>query len=254
MSVPAVFRPPDWAAAATLKSEYPGATVLAGGTALQPLFNSAALRPTTVLTLGGISPVAVSRQDGVTRFDALTTVSAAFADPHLAGLFPSRLGWFATPAVRRRATVVGNLLAAVGGRRDLAVLILLADGHLITRSSTNAHEIGLDQVLRQGLAQDEVVTGLRVLVPQRLHYARVAVRATSAPATAAIAAGLTSAGTRVVIRIGNGIPSLVPVAAAHLTQSGAGAEFTEAVEAAAGEFARRPLGVLAARCYRAFHE
>ncbi len=171
-----VLRPATWAEAEAMHREHPDATVLAGGTALLPLFNTGALRPATLILLGGIAPEAPRIRGGRIRFDARTTVQEAKT---MAPLLPEDVAWFATPAVRRRATIVGNLLAAEGGRRDLAVPLLAADAVLLTPSGG----VRLDEVLN-GTAPG-LVTAVEADIPQRLRYARTGVRpAVSAPEAA----------------------------------------------------------------------
>ncbi|ROO86654.1 CO/xanthine dehydrogenase Mo-binding subunit [Actinocorallia herbida] len=173
-----VLRPTSWTEAAALLRAHPDATVLAGGTALLPRFNTGGLRPSTVILLSGISPEPPRIGDGRIRFDARTTVGEART---VARCLPEDLGWFGTPAVRRRATVVGNLLAAEGGRRDLAVPLLAVDAVLLTPEG----DVGLDEVL-DGAAPG-LVTAIETDVPRRLGYARTGVRPSVAPPEAAVA-------------------------------------------------------------------
>ncbi|MFC5750657.1 molybdopterin cofactor-binding domain-containing protein [Actinomadura rugatobispora] len=173
-----VLRPRTWAEAEAMYREHPDAIVLAGGTALLPRFNTGTLRPTTLIPLSGIAPEPPRIREGRIRFDARTTVHRARTIAHL---LPEDVGWFATAAVRRRATIVGNLLAAEGGRRDLAVPLLATGAVLITPEGA----VGLDEVLSG--TDPGLVIAVEADIPRRLRYARTGVRPTVAAPEAAVA-------------------------------------------------------------------
>jgi len=272
------LRPTTWDQAVRLRTAHPEATVLAGGTALQPLFNAGALRPASVLSLAAIEPrepVQLTSERSGVRFDALTTVHQALTNPLLERLFPDReLRWFGVPAVRHRATLVGNLLAP-SGRRDLAVLLLLADARLQLRSGDGERELGLADLLAASsrltpspsrltpslIGPDELVTAVTVSLPDHLRHARAAIRASVAPAAATVAVALTALGPRVVLSIGGRI-GRVPAAERRWMDDGANVDLAAAVRGAARvwsgdrrdedtEYAVHAAGVLARRCHRA---
>ncbi|MFJ5840400.1 molybdopterin cofactor-binding domain-containing protein [Streptomyces shenzhenensis] len=190
------LRPATLAEALQMHADHPDALVLAGGTGLQPLLNSGALRPSRVLDLGSLTDGRMIRAvgDGHLLLGPAVTVAAA-ADGTLAPVLADVVTGFATPAVRRRATLVGNICHR-RGPRDLAAVLLALDARLST-GLPDAGELG-PALPFTGAPPAGLVTGLAVTLPHRFAYRRLAVREHTAPTLLALAVSELPDGTRVV--------------------------------------------------------
>lgn len=97
----------------------PGAALLAGGQSLVPLMTRRLVRPDLVIDLNGVAGLAaIEETETHLRMGALVRLEQARTHPlvqrHLAVL-AAALRHVANPAIRRRGTVVGNLVANTTG-------------------------------------------------------------------------------------------------------------------------------------------
>lgn len=207
-----VVRPRTWDDAVRALVEHPEAWIVAGGTGVQQVVKAGSLPPAEVIALDRIrrSPRETAG-GGAVRLDALTTVHEAFTDGDLAPLWSTvDARGFATPALRRRATVVGNLLHAAGPR-DLASALLLAEGVVEARGSGTDRDLSVADLLAgaDALRPDELVAALRMTVPQRCVLERFAARRVSARTVATVGVAWTEGGHRAVLGLQGRAPTRV---------------------------------------------
>lgn len=151
-----------------------GAVVVAGGTGLQPWLTATGTQPPALVHLGGVTEAwEVDRSARQTHLGAMVPVD----HPAFAACFGTEgAGWFATPAVRRRATVVGNVVSALGPR-ELGPPLLTLGGRLDGLDAAGeAWSRPLSEVLREGLPAGQLATGLAVHTPERVVYHRMSPR------------------------------------------------------------------------------
>lgn len=166
--------PSTWSEAAA-HAGAAGAVVIAGGTGVQPWLSVRTDPPPTALI--HLARVPEARQwdcaDGTVTLGALVTVD----NPAAAICFGSEgAGWFATPAVRRRATVVGNVVSALGPR-ELGAPLLALDAHLHGRTDTSAPWTrSIAEILRDGMPTGHLATAITANVPERIVYHRMSSR------------------------------------------------------------------------------
>lgn len=232
--------------------------VVAGGTSAQPVLTTRTAPPAALLHLSGLPGVAeVVVRDRRMRVGAMVAV----ADERLARLRPSQgFGWFATPAVRGRATLVGNL-ASPHGPRELVPLVLACGGMLDLVAADGARvrvRPDAGPVPPGALAE-----ALEVTVPERVAHARQAARARSSRAEIAVAA---ARGTGAGVVVSLGVPTadraarvvVVPVPEALLADPAAGRALAAEVRAAtasvgASDAVLDVVAGLAARVHRDLH-
>ncbi|GAA1017291.1 hypothetical protein Aple_033650 [Acrocarpospora pleiomorpha] len=257
----AYLRPVTIASALAARAELPDALVCGGGTAVQPAMNAGLLRPADVLDLGGLRDGAAidACGDRVRLGPVVRVAAAARAHALGAGVLDGMLRGFATPAVRERATLTGNLFQAPA---DLAVVLTALDGSLIAASAHSRRERVLPVTTADALEPDELAIGLDLAVPAAFAYERLAVREVAAPTLAAVAAALLADGPRAAVTgyrtstDAAGTVILCPGAVPHLADPAGEDGFAAAVVAAAAPpapYARRSVAALARRCHRRIH-
>lgn len=166
------LHPGSWAEAAELLAADPDAVVLAGGTGLQPALTSAVGPPSALVHLGRIPGArSVRLEDGVLTVGALVPVACPALAPWWGAEGPA---WFATPAVRRRATLAGNLASALGPR-ELGPMAVATGGTVEVRDAGGRRWVPVEELLRSGAGRG-VITAVRLRVPERVAHARIAVR------------------------------------------------------------------------------
>ncbi|MEO3857955.1 FAD binding domain-containing protein [Acrocarpospora sp. B8E8] len=252
----AYLRPTTIASALAARAELPRALVCGGGTAVQPAMNAGLLRPADVLDLGGLRDGAAidACGDRVRLGPVVRVAAAARAHALGAGVLDGLLRGFATPAVRERATLTGNLFQAPA---DLAVVLTALDGSLIAAGARSRGERRLPVTMASALRPDELAIGLDLTVPAAFAYERLAVREVAAPTLAAVAAALLPGGPRAAVtgyRAGTAVPC--PGAVPFLADPAGADGFAAAVVAAAAPptpYARRSVAALAHRCHRRIH-
>jgi aerobic carbon-monoxide dehydrogenase medium subunit len=167
-----------------------GSVVLAGGQSLVPLLNRRLVRPervidiTRIATLRTIEPSADSLQIGaavrlaeIERHPALTRL------PLLAEAIAST----ASPAIRNRATLVGNLVRA-NAMSELCVVCVALDARLVIGQSRSTRTIAVTDFLKghHASAVDACEIVLRLEIPwptgsSGAAFAEIAARAGTVP-------------------------------------------------------------------------
>ncbi|WP_435748124.1 FAD binding domain-containing protein, partial [Nocardioides sp. SYSU DS0663] len=238
------LHPSSWAEAAAVLAEDPHAVVLAGGTGLQPWLTASVTPPSALVHLDRIADARTTRRHGdALRVGALVRV----ADPALGPWWGSEgAGWFATPAVRRRATLVGNLASALGPR-ELAPVALATGGVAETWGRAGVRTVPVADLIAGGAGRD-LVAAVVLQVPTRIAFERVSARARMSRVELGLAAAR-GPGCGAALVAGTGGPAL-PVAAAGAVLEDADGEagLVEAVvrPAAAAPLPDHPQAVLAA--------
>jgi CO/xanthine dehydrogenase FAD-binding subunit len=149
---PAAFhyaRPDSVAAAVALLN--PRSQLLAGGQSLVPLLVRRAARPELVVDINRIPGLAdIDIEPGAIRMGALVRLEQArcadIVRTELAVL-AAALGWVANPVIRRRGTVVGNLVMNAPGAELPAVAVALGAQFLICGRDGNTATIPAHQPL-----------------------------------------------------------------------------------------------------------
>lgn len=160
--------PSSWAQADDSLAD-PTAVVVAGGTAVQPWLTATGVQPGALVHLDSIreSWSVHGTVDGL-RIGAMVPVD----HPALRPWFGDEgAAWFATPAVRRRATVLGNVVSRLGPR-ELGPVLVATGGRIDTRSDTHS----VENLLREGLPAGMIATHLELSRPEKISYRRIAAR------------------------------------------------------------------------------
>jgi carbon-monoxide dehydrogenase medium subunit len=204
------FRSVDAEAAALEQLAFLGddARILAGGTDLVLQHSRGEIAPVVMLYVGRIGSLRrITDEDGSVLIGALATHSDLQRDPRVATLFPSlveaaaTVGGWQTQAV---GTIGGNVCNASPAADTLPPL-LVADAEVELAAQRGARMAPLEDFVlgrRQiGRAPDELVTGLRLLVPAPRTgevYLKVAPRRAMEVALLGLAMRLTLAASGVV--------------------------------------------------------
>jgi hypothetical protein len=212
-----------------------GGQIIAGGTALQPAMNTSRAWSADLVSLAAVPGAWELSQPDTGRVRIGAMVPVAELDAY--GLAPR---WFATPAVRRRATLVGNLVHG-SGLRELVPLVIACGGELQWR--------GVDGMVTEAAGSDgpsgSVATAVELLVPAVLLHRRAAVRATLArPICAVTLAELDGA-----VRVVTSAPGSPCEVVTGLDSSSDAAQFVDAVVASARRIDTGRLSVLARRIH-----
>lgn len=166
------LHPRSFAEAADLLAADPAAVVLAGGTGLQPALTAAVVPPSALVHLDRIEEArTVRRHDGVLTVGALVPVAAPELAPWWGAGGPA---WFATPAVRRRATVAGNLVSGLGPR-ELGPMAVATGALAEVWSGRERRSVPVADLLAHGIGRG-VVAGVALRVPDRVTHQRLSVR------------------------------------------------------------------------------
>jgi CO/xanthine dehydrogenase FAD-binding subunit len=212
-----------------------GGQIIAGGTALQPAMNTSCAWSADLVALAAVPEAWALWQPDAGRVRIGAMVPVAELDAY--GLAPR---WFATPAVRRRATLVGNLVHG-SGLRELLPLVLACEGEL--------HWRGVDGMITEPAGSDgppgSVATAVELSVPAVLLHRRAAVRATLARPICAVTLAEHDGVVRVVTS-GTGAPCEV---VAGLDSYSDATQFVNAVVASAPGIDAGRLSVLARRVH-----
>lgn len=240
----------------------PGAVIVGGGTSVQPWLTRSGAEPSTLVHLGNVAGARtiepVRAGDGAprrVRIGAGVTV----ADRRLHRLFGgSEPAWFATPSVRRRATVVGNVVSGHGPRELVPVLAACA-ARIVLQSPTGARLLDITRVPPSGTGQGEVARAVEICLPDRTSYQRIALRPRVSRAEVAVAAAL-GHGCGASLTIGAGGRALVVDGAQDLLADprsadafAAAARRTCLAESITAAELLRLVGGLAERAHRDLH-
>lgn len=166
--------PDNWERAADALTD-PAAVVVAGGTSVQPWLTTSGATPSALVHLRAVREAwAVEPEAEKLRLGAMVAVD----DPALVDWFGSEgAGWFATPAVRRRATVVGNVVSRLGPRELGPVLVACGSRLRVMTAAGEMCWLPVDQIVQQGIRLDALVMQLDTHRPERISYHRVSPRA-----------------------------------------------------------------------------
>lgn len=239
--------PSSWADAASAVREE-GTVVVAGGTGIQPWLNTATDRPTALVHLSRVAQAwDAEHSAGELTIGAMVAVDHPVLTPCFGG---EGIGWFATPAVRRRATAVGNVVSRLGPR-ELATPLVALGARLHSHGHAGSWQ-SVEEVLREGLPPGRLATRLRLHIPERIVYHRMSARRRLSRVELGVCAAL-GPGCGAAIVIGSGAAAV----RVDTTDSGA-ANFVAAIRAQAAAMsdnARRIATVtaLAARVHRDLH-
>jgi carbon-monoxide dehydrogenase medium subunit len=152
-----------------------GATALAGGQSLIPLLATRSTMPTLLVDIGRIAELrTIEPTPRGLRVGAAARLAEIAGQASAAGLslLAEAIASVATPAIRNRATLVGNLVRA-SPNSELPVAVTALDARLILRGPEGVREITAETFFlgphRTAIADGEIVTS--VLFPMS-HAAR----------------------------------------------------------------------------------
>jgi xanthine dehydrogenase small subunit len=169
-ALPSVHSPHTLAEALALRASDPEATVIAGGTDLMVYANQRGTRFTRLLSLERVAELrTLARTESALVIGAALPLSAlAHAELPELPVLHSWLSLFASPLVRRRATLGGSLITAspIG---DAAPLLLALDARGVLASTRGTRSLPLDALFvgyrQSALAADELLTELHIPLP-----------------------------------------------------------------------------------------
>lgn len=155
-------RPGSVDEAVALLSDGAGTLILAGGQSLVPLLAQRILRPRLVMDINRIPGLdRIELESDHLRMGALVRQEQARQHPlvraEVCGLAEA-LGWVASPVIRERGTVVGNLMANAPGSELPAVAVALGARFAVRDRSGNRLLAAADLLGGVGLAADALVT------------------------------------------------------------------------------------------------
>ena len=150
----------------------PGTKVIAGGMSLLPLMKLRLASPERLVDIGRIAELKGIRRldDGRMEIGALTTYAELLESPVRAyGVLRDALPDIGDVQVRNRGTVGGSI-AHADPASDLPAVLLALDGEIVARSRKGERTIPADGFFTgsftTGLADDEIVTAIRILGPR----------------------------------------------------------------------------------------
>ncbi|SHK65066.1 CO or xanthine dehydrogenase, FAD-binding subunit [Pseudonocardia thermophila] len=227
------------------------AVVVGGATSVQPWLTSTGAQPSVLVHLRDVAGArSVDGMAGRLRIGAMVPVADPALRPVFGGTEPV---WFATPAVRRRATVVGNAVSPFGPREVVPVLAACG-ARLVVLAEGGTRSIDVTAVPPNGLEPGAVACAAELAVPERIAFRRVALRPRLSRTEIGVAAALGD-GCGAAISVGVGGPTLVVEGAAEFLRDPAGSPgFAAACCSAAPDPVRQLVGGLAVRVHRALHE
>ena len=160
-------------ALSVLKQQGEDAKVMAGGQSLIPLLKLRFARPAMIVDIGRLPAMnIIKRQNGHVAIGALVRHVDVERSKELAGWVPimaEAAHWIADPLVRNRGTVVGSVCHA-DPAGDWGSVMLALGADLVARSTTGERVLRASDFFRgpfrTALKPDEVVTELRIPVPQ----------------------------------------------------------------------------------------
>lgn len=143
-----------------------GAAALAGGQSLIPLLATRDTSPALLVDIGRIAALrAIERGPRGLRVGAAVPLAEIAAPAAAAGLplLAEAIASVATPAIRNRATLAGNLLRA-SPNSELPVAVACLDASLVLRGLEGEREISAEDFFigphRTAIAEGEIVTAV----------------------------------------------------------------------------------------------
>ena len=223
-----------------------GAKLLSGGQSLVPLLKLRLVRPTHLVDVGRIADLAYVRQDnGFLAIGGLTTHAQVAQSPLVVGLMPlvaEATASIGDPQVRAWGTV-GGALAQADPAGDWGPAILALRGGIECTGPRGSRLVQSDAFFVDAymtvLAEDELITGIRVPVPEPGSigiYLKLERRAGDfAVASVALQLGFNEDGTCRVASIALGAAGLTPIRAVAAEACMQGQSMTREVIDAASE-------------------
>ena len=218
-----VLRPSSWRGAMLLRSEYPDASPICGGTDLMVDINFDRARPAALLDLTsveGIDSWELTGDGRTVRIGAAVCFTRIIDE--LSGLCPALAQAARTvgsPQIRNRGTVAGNL-ATASPAGDSHPVLLASRAKVEVESVRGQRLIDIDDFFvgpkRSALESDELIRAVRIPAatgPQQ--FAKVGPRNAMVIATVSFALNLDLAGRRVGTGIGSAGPTPLRALAAE---------------------------------------
>jgi carbon-monoxide dehydrogenase medium subunit len=194
------------------------ATVVAGGTFLAILMNQGFLRPSALLSLGGLTELrGIAVVDGELRVGAMVTHRAVERDARVREGWPVLARAFslvASPRVRNQATV-GGVLADADYASDPPAVLQALGARAVLRSARGERSVPIDELIlghyETCIAPDELLVEVRVPpAPGRAAYRKFRSRSSEDRPCVAVAAVLVDGALRVVVGAVAGRPQQFP--------------------------------------------
>ncbi|MFQ6673635.1 MAG: FAD binding domain-containing protein [Fidelibacterota bacterium] len=242
-------RPGNLDEACRLLAELPDAQVLAGGTDLLVDIESGIRRASHVVSLQGLAGLRrLEEVDGKISIGSACTARAVELSPLIQAHFPEIIEVvkvFASPQVRTRATVGGNICGAVAcGDFPVILVALGAEVELVSREETRFISMGDFFIANRKTVrkEDEILT--RILVPKKgpsssACYIKFQRRASNSLAVAGVGCFLQmEEGSCRTARIVLGAVAPKPLLAAKASRSLEGKEINDEAITRAAELAR----------------
>lgn len=218
-----VLRPSSWRGAVLLRSEYPDASPICGGTDLMVDINFGRARPATLLDLTSVEGLdSWELVEGGQRARIGAGISFTRIIEKLSGVCPALAQAARTvgsPQIRNRGTVAGNL-ATASPAGDSHPVLLACWAQVEVESVRGPRLIDIDDFFlgpkRSALEPDELIRA--ILVPAATgpqQFAKVGPRNAMVIATTSFALNLDVAGQRVGTGIGSAGPTPLRARAAE---------------------------------------
>ncbi|MCV7287172.1 FAD binding domain-containing protein [Mycolicibacterium wolinskyi] len=206
----AEIHPTSWAQAVDELVD-PGAVVVAGGTAVQPWLTTSGATPhalvhlRTIREAWDVEPLA----DGL-RLGAMVPVD----HPQFASWFGDEgAAWFATPAVRRRATVLGNAMSPMGPRELGPILVATGARILVSAGGAEADWKSVEQAMGQWVSLRKLAMTIELCRPERISYRRVSARTRMSRVEVGVCAAIgPGCGAALVVQSGGAVHRLTGAA------------------------------------------
>jgi aerobic carbon-monoxide dehydrogenase medium subunit len=209
------------------------AKLIAGGTGLVNLMKQRLVRPSIVIGLRGVKPLAGVAANGGLKIGALTTLASLESSDVIrrkASLLAETIHHVATVRVRSMATI-GGAMAHADPFLDTPPALIALDAEIVARSKRGERKIALDQFFKgyyeTVLAPDELVT--EILVPDQpagngTAFFKFLPATQDDYATVSVAArvALDAKGKMAEARVALGAASMVPVRATSVEAALAG--------------------------------
>ena len=180
---PAVHRPADLGELVAMVDRVPTADLVGGGTLAIPA-RYAGRRATPIISLRDVREMSGARPGWI---GAATTIAAIAADSRLPGALAAVAGQIAGPAVRRQATVGGNLAAAQPGCICAVLLALRAEVALL-RPEAGVPFLDWQPLADRTRWSGRLITAVRWNVRRRVAAQRLVI-GTVGPVVATVAVG-----------------------------------------------------------------
>ena len=218
-----VLRPSSWRGAVLLRSEYPDASPICGGTDLMVDINFGRARPATLLDLTSVEGLdSWELVEGGQRARIGAGISFTRIIEKLSGVCPAlaqAARTIGSPQIRNRGTVAGNL-ATASPAGDSHPVLLACWAQVEVESVRGPRLIDIDDFFlgpkRSALEPDELIRA--ILVPAATgpqQFAKVGPRNAMVIATTSFALNLDVAGQRVGTGIGSAGPTPLRARAAE---------------------------------------